>query len=113
MGTVKDKDYKKPKLKKDDVVLIVDMSDGSDSFKTDLTSVSSVSNKKVKVEGNDTEFSEDGTTASKTKRIIFIPAAMKEAWSRSSFFKNPNSIGKIIMNRGAINSIDAQNDKLS
>lgn len=109
MAIVPKKDYKKPKLKKDDRVLVVSLPDGPEIFYGEVTTVDSVNNKKIKVKGDATEFDETGIAAK--KRAILVTDKLIAGFSNSSFLRSPAHLGKISLNRGMLDSIDAENEK--
>lgn len=111
MGLTKPKEYKKPKLRKDDPVFLVDMPNGPETFQGKVTVVDSVKDGKVKVKGDDTLFSDEGIAP--FERAILIPAAIRASMSRSPFLRNTAGLGSLVLNKGMLDSIDAENEKLA
>lgn len=111
MGITPPKNYKKPKLKKDDRVLLVEMPDGPEIFVGRVSSVDSVSGGKVKVKGSTKDFSETGEALH--ERAILIPERIKASWSRSPFLRNTENLSGIVLNIDMLRTLDAENEKLS
>jgi len=109
MGTVKDKDYKKPKLKKDDIVILVELVEGADVFQGKLTSVESFSDGKLKLKGVSSNLNETGM--GDKKRAILLADDLLASWSNSAFLKDTAAIGKIILNKDMLFSMDMANEK--
>ena len=105
------KAYKKPKLKKGDAVLLVEMPDGPETFKGRVTSVEDVSGGKVKVKGSDKEYNDIGEALH--ERAIIIPERIKQSWSRSPFLSDTSKIGNIVLNIDMLRSIDEENEKIA
>lgn len=111
MGVVPRKNHRKPKLKKGDTVLVVDMPDGPETFRGVVSEVENIQGQIARVKKSPVEFSETGM--SQNKRAVLIPASIKASWGRSSFLKNQASLGSLVLNIDMLTSIDEENEKLS
>lgn len=103
------KPEKKPDLKRDDPVIVVDTSkaEPDGSMQARISVVGTVNNGRVKAAGETGDFNLKGERSG--KRLLRVPASLRAAWDRSPFMRGGK--GRLTLNQAALDLIDLENEK--
>ena len=103
------RERKKPKLRRNDTVLLVTFQEGALSFPGKIGVVDNVANGKARIKGEDVDFDETGHAPG--RRAIFLPQALRDSWARSPLLSDFSKLSEVNLNADALDYLDEENEK--